>query len=51
MNSGAPACTHPHHHVHGAGAYLDAVKEACAERGLRLTPIREQVLRLIAQSG
>jgi Fur family zinc uptake transcriptional regulator len=51
MNSGTPACTHPHHHVHGAGAYLDAVKEACAERGLRLTPIREQVLRLIAQSG
>ena len=51
MNPGAPACTHPHHHVHGAGAYLDAVKLACAERGLRLTPIREQVLRLVAQSG
>ena len=51
MSPGAPACTHPHHHVHDAGAYLEAVKAVCAERSLRLTPIREQVLRLIAQSG
>jgi Fur family zinc uptake transcriptional regulator len=51
MSPGVPACTHPHHHVHDAGAYLEAVKAVSAERGLRLTPIREQVLRLIAQSG
>ena len=28
-----------------------AVKAACAARGLRLTPIREQVLGLVARSG
>lgn len=51
MSSSTPVCTHPHHHVHDSSAYLEAVKDACVERGLRLTPIREQVLRLIAQSG
>ncbi|KFN48612.1 transcriptional repressor [Arenimonas composti] len=47
----SPACTDPAHHVHGAGAYLQAVERACAERGVRLTPLRAQVLGLIAAAG
>lgn len=42
-------CTHPHHHVHDADAYVAAVKAVCSSKGLRLTPIRAQVLGLIAQ--
>ncbi len=45
------ACTDPHHHVHSADAFVGAVERACAERGLRLTPIRANVLRLIADAG
>ena len=44
-------CTDPDHHVHDAGAYVRAVEEACADRGLRLTPLRAQVLGLIADAG
>ena len=44
----AAACTDPSHHVHGAGAYVRAVEAACAARGLRLTPLRAQVLGLVA---
>ena len=45
------ACTDPAHHVHGADAFVAAVEAACAERGLRLTPIRAHVLRLVADAG
>ena len=45
------ACTDPSHHVHGAEDYVRAVEAACAERGLRLTPLRAQVLRLVAAAG
>ena len=45
------ACTDPSHHVHGADAYVRAVEAACAERGLRLTPLRAQVLGLVAAAG
>jgi len=45
------ACTDPHHHVDSADAFVRAVERACAERGLRLTPIRANVLRLIADAG
>lgn len=45
------ACTDPSHHVHGAQAYVRAVEAACAERGLRLTPLRAQVLGLVADAG
>jgi Fur family zinc uptake transcriptional regulator len=48
MSGHADGCTHPHHHVHDAQAFVDAVKAVCAQRGLRLTPIRVQVLGLIA---
>ena len=47
----AHACTDPHHHVHDAKAFVAAVEHACQERGLRLTPIRANVLRLIAEAG
>lgn len=44
-------CTQPEHHVHDARAYLKAVEQACGERSLRLTPLRAQVLGLIAAAG
>ncbi|AXI84484.1 transcriptional repressor [Xylella taiwanensis] len=44
-------CTDPHHHVHDAPAFMRAVEHACSERGLRLTPIRANLLRLIAHAG
>ena len=28
MSHAGHGCTHPHHHVHDAGAYLEAVKAA-----------------------
>jgi Fur family zinc uptake transcriptional regulator len=46
-----PDCTSPEHHVHDAGGYVHAVEKACEERGLRLTPLRAQVLGLIAAAG
>ncbi|MGY0343129.1 Fur family transcriptional regulator [Xylella fastidiosa] len=44
-------CTAPHHHVHDAPEFIHAVERACSERGLRLTPIRANVLQLIAHAG
>lgn len=44
-------CQHPHLHVHDAQGFIAAVERACAERGLRLTPQRTQVLQLIADAG
>lgn len=44
-------CTDPDLHVHDARAYVLAVEQACADRGLRLTPLRAQVLGLIADAG
>jgi Fur family zinc uptake transcriptional regulator len=44
------ACSHPDHHVHDAAAFLREVAKVCEERGLRLTPLRERVLRLVAAS-
>jgi Fur family zinc uptake transcriptional regulator len=51
MNPKGHACTHPHHHVHDAKTYVDAVKAVCLKQGLRLTPIRAQVLSLIAEQS
>ena len=45
------ACTAPHHHVDDAAAFIAVVQRVCAERGLRLTPIRANVLRLIVEAG
>ena len=46
----AAACTDPDHHVHHADEYVHEVEQACVERGLRLTPLRADVLRLVADS-
>ena len=48
---GHHACTDPGHHVHDADAFVHAVEEACTARGLRLTPLRAQVLGLVAAAG
>ncbi len=45
------ACTDPSHHVHDAEAFVRAVEQACETRGLRLTPLRAQVLGLVAAAG
>lgn len=45
------ACTDPKHHVHGGDAFVREVEKACEARGLRLTPIRANALRLIADAG
>ena len=47
----AHACTDPKHHVHDAEDFVAAVERACRERGLRLTPMRARVLRLVADAG
>ena len=48
---GIDPCTDPGHHVHDADAYVHAVEQACETRGLRLTPLRAQVLGLVAAAG
>ena len=40
-----------HHHTHDADAFIDAVETACRKRGLRLTPLRRDVLKLVADAG
>jgi Fur family zinc uptake transcriptional regulator len=45
------ACTDPKHHVHDGDAFVHEVERACEQRGLRLTPIRANALRLIADAG
>lgn len=45
------ACTDPQHHVHDGDAFVHEVERACEQRGLRLTPIRANALRLIANAG
>jgi Fur family transcriptional regulator, zinc uptake regulator len=44
-------CTDPGHHVHDADNYISEVARICEERGLRLTELRERVLRLVADAG
>ena len=51
MKAHSHLCTAPEHHVEDAAAFVSAVERACQERGLRLTPIRGHVLRLIADAG
>lgn len=50
-HSVADPCTDPKHHVHDAAAYVLAVEQACTSRGVRLTPLRGQVLGLVAAAG
>ena len=51
MSAQEHRCTDPEHHVDDAAGFIVAVERACRERGLRLTPIRAHVLRLIADAG
>ncbi|MHB8912313.1 MAG: transcriptional repressor [Lysobacter sp.] len=46
-----PACTDPRHHVHDGNAFVSEVARLCEQRGLRLTPLRANALRLIADAG
>ena len=48
--SAKPAHATHHHHIHNAKGFVREVSVACAQRGLRLTEIRMQVLGLIAAS-
>jgi Fur family transcriptional regulator, zinc uptake regulator len=52
MSEHAPSqvCSDPRHHVHDSDAFLREVADVCRERGLRFTPLRERVLRLIADA-
>ncbi len=50
MSAKPAACTDPKHHVHHADEYVREVERACEERGLRLTPLRADVLRLVADA-
>jgi Fur family zinc uptake transcriptional regulator len=51
MSDHSHACTDPGHHVHDADGFVRAVEQACEQRGLRLTPLRAQVLGLVAAAG
>ena len=46
-----PACTDPRHHVHDGNAFVAEVERLCGQRGLRLTPLRANALRLIADAA
>ena len=46
-----PACTDPRHHVHDGMAFVAEVERLCVQRGLRLTPLRANALRLIADAA
>lgn len=44
-------CIYPDEHVHELESFMREVASVCVERGLRLTPLRERVLRLVAGAG
>ena len=46
----APHRPHGHHHD-DAHSFVRAVEDASTERGLRLTPLRREVLQLVANAG
>ena len=43
-------CSNPDDHVHDRESFVREVAAVCEERGLRLTPLRERVLRLVAEA-
>jgi Fur family zinc uptake transcriptional regulator len=52
LSSHAAGKLHHHHHHHGdAQSFVRAVEQASEERGLRLTPLRKEVLELVADAG
>jgi Fur family transcriptional regulator, zinc uptake regulator len=48
MSSAVSGKSHPHHHHDDAKSFVAAVERASEQRGLRLTPLRKEVLQLIA---
>ena len=48
MSSDVSGNPHPHHHHDDAKSFVAAVERASEQRGLRLTPLRKEVLELIA---
>ncbi|HEY9130611.1 MAG TPA: transcriptional repressor [Dyella sp.] len=51
LTHSATSKTHAHHHHDDPEGFVRAVEEASEERGLRLTPLRKEVLELIAAAG
>jgi Fur family zinc uptake transcriptional regulator len=47
---GAPACAHAHDHARRAPRALAAAEISCRDRGLRLTPIRRDVLAALYET-
>ena len=45
----APKAAHHHHH-HDAAAIVREIEHECDARGLRLTPLRREVLELVAKA-
>ena len=50
MNLATRKSPDPHAHRHDAHAFVRDVAKVCAERGLRLTAIRQRVLELVAEA-
>ena len=50
MNTKPSESHHEHHHDDAIG-FVRAVETASTERGLRLTPLRREVLQLVARAG
>ena len=51
MSHSATDKPHDHHHHDDAKGFVRAVENASEERGLRLTPLRKEVLELVAAAG
>ena len=51
MSHSAADKTHVHHHHDDAKSFVRAVEHVSEERGLRLTPLRKEVLELVAAAG
>jgi Fur family zinc uptake transcriptional regulator len=51
LSSNPSVKAHVHHHHEGPKEFVAAVEHASEERGLRLTPLRKEVLELVAAAG
>lgn len=48
MSTAPSQSVHYHRHLRESGLFVSEVEQACRDRGLRLTPLRRQVLELVA---
>lgn len=51
LSKTAPIKSHSHSHQVSPARFVAAVERACKERGLRLTSLRKDVLKLVAAAG